>query len=733
MNTIPLPGCTAEPLGSYLKAIGVLKLVGEQKDPNARGRWEDGLFVLETALDKDALVRFLVDEYRPTPVVAPWNGGSGFYFQEEKLREIDPITGNRRKTGKRTQPTEATRVVAALLASSTPRLASYRETLQLVKSVVAELGLVEAPESEGKQELIKTCRNRLSDQAIAWLDASVVLTETKPQYPPLLGTGGNEGNLDYTTTFMKSTEQLIVDPKGYDFSIMALQNALFGDVVDNMAPLSTGQFDPGRAGGYNQGFGVEQKDFPTNPWNFILTIEGAIGWSSGAGKRYATGGQQIIRTPFTVQSKPVGYDSSAPKDDAKGEIWAPLWSRPLRIKEMRAFIGEGRSDVGRRAAHNTIEFAEAVSSLGVDRGVQEFARFALLKRRGKSYLALPAGRFPVCFRREADLIRELDSALWRLDSFMRQFQEIPASLSTARNNIDEAVYQALLHGGEVRMKHVLSAIGKMEQVVATRDPTKEPKLKTPLTGLSPQWLLAADDGCIEVRLAAALASIGRTNDVGPLRANIEPVDPSKPFSWGNGQAQMAWIGGNLSARLASVLARRMMDADRTNCQSNPLRADISVTPEDISSFIEGRVDETLLQDLLFGFMLIKWDNRPKVRSATDELHQRWHTSGNGRIVDRSWAILKLLFLPYPLRIPEGKAISIRPEPSIVPLLRAGRTGDACEIAKRRLMSAGLTPTTARFQDLGNGIRIAAALLIPSTNPNGLLRMATVQNDKKNAM
>ena len=39
MNTIVLAGCTPEPLMSYLKAIGVFRLVSEQADASARGCW----------------------------------------------------------------------------------------------------------------------------------------------------------------------------------------------------------------------------------------------------------------------------------------------------------------------------------------------------------------------------------------------------------------------------------------------------------------------------------------------------------------------------------------------------------------------------------------------------------------------------------------------------------------------------------------------------------------------
>jgi hypothetical protein len=75
---LALPGCTPEPLMAYLKALGILRLVSEQKDKEARGWWKNDVFWLRSSLDHDRLVKFFLEEYRPTPVVVPWSGGDFF-------------------------------------------------------------------------------------------------------------------------------------------------------------------------------------------------------------------------------------------------------------------------------------------------------------------------------------------------------------------------------------------------------------------------------------------------------------------------------------------------------------------------------------------------------------------------------------------------------------------------------------------------------------------------------
>ncbi len=72
-------GLKTDALATYLTALGILRLVAEQKDPTARGFWRDEHFVLLTHLDWDSIERFLLEKYDPTPILAPWNLESGFF------------------------------------------------------------------------------------------------------------------------------------------------------------------------------------------------------------------------------------------------------------------------------------------------------------------------------------------------------------------------------------------------------------------------------------------------------------------------------------------------------------------------------------------------------------------------------------------------------------------------------------------------------------------------------
>jgi CRISPR-associated protein Csx17 len=176
----------------------------------------------------------------------------------------------------------------------------------------------------------------------------------------------------------------------------------------------------------------------------------------------------------------------------------------------------------------------------------------------------------------------------------------------------------------------------------------------------------------------------------------------------------------VAARLAEALTRRMMDAERLGSGKNAVSGALRLNPRDIAAFIEGEVDEQLLEELLFGFAWVNWRHQAAAE-VLEKINQRWSQPVSERVIPRTWALLKLLFLPGPLRV-SGSDIKLRGEPSIVPLLRAGRIGDACEVAARRLYISGLSPLRARFPDAADGPRIAAALIFPVRSSTELMAL-----------
>jgi CRISPR-associated protein Csx17 len=485
-------------------------------------------------------------------------------------------------------------------------------------------------------------------------------------------------------------------------------------------------------------------DSTDNPWDFVLMMEGTLVLAGAAVRRFDNVGNSRSSFPFTVRSVASGFDSAATKDEAssRGEVWLPLWARPTSIGELRQLFGEGRAEVSGRPAQNGTDFARAVAGLGVDRGIAGFSRFGFLKRSGKAFLAAPIGRFAVTERRKVDLLREADGWLSRFRRAVGD-QNAPPHLGSALRRIDAAVFDFCKYGAPTFFQAILIALGRAERLLSMAERFREEKQISPLSGLSAGWIVAANDHSLEFTAALALVSINDSeNKIGPFRANLEPVDWKKRCrAWADKGRAVVWNPRDLTTNLTDVLQRRMMDGQRAGCEHLPLASRFTVSLETVAAFLDGDLDEQRVADLLWGLMLIdqrglQSQNRPETAD--------WP-------IPRAYALLKLLFLPRPViadrqngqvlwRLArKGEAgIAIRPEPRILPLLCAGRIGEACRIAAQRLRVSGLPPcpgvlpngmtrddTWAELvSDRRHAQRLSASLLIPinSASVNRLVHL-----------
>lgn len=715
---------------AYLKALGILRLVAEQKDQQASGWWSNEVFWLRSTLDKEALVKFFLEGYKPTPVVAPWAGGSGFFRGDNTVAK------------------------KALCNSREPRCKPYSETIQRVRRIIKEERITDKPKDADKVRLIQRFRQELPDEAVAWMDAAVVLYLDGQGFSPLLGTGGNDGRLDFTQNFMQRIVVLGLHENGNagDQSRMWINHALFALPV-KLRGASVGQFSPGRAGGANATQGMEGAS-ADNPWDFVLMLEGTPVTAGAAAKRFDAGvahsGATRAAFPFTVRTIAAGFDSLAAKDEgeSRGELWLPLWSRPSTVGELRQLFGEGRADVSGRPARGGTDFARAVASFGVDRGVELFSRFGFLKRSGKAFLATPLGRFEVAGRPGIALLREVDN--W-LDALRRAIggKNVPPRFMSALRAIDSAIFGFCKYGGRPLFQKILMALGRAERELS-RDGEAgrigDASVK-PLGGLSSAWADAANDGSGEFSLALALASIyDSERKIGPLRANLEPADWMRN-AWTEKNRSVVWNAARLEANMANVLERRMMDGQRNGCTQLALESYNFAPLEMISQFLARDLDDNKVEDLIWGLMLLGPRSRKALSGSTP----------GSLPLPREYALLKLLFLPRPLvaeRIgkkiewrlafgPNGDGRSVttvRPEPRILPLLRCGRIGDACVIAARRLRVSGLpsmpgpvagVPRDGVWREANHtnprsdyGQNLAAAMLIPisSKSVNDLIHL-----------
>ena len=294
---LSLDGCTPEPLMGYLKALGVLRLVSEQADPEARGFWRDGVFVLETKLDRDGLAKFFLEQYSPTPLLAPWNGGSGFYIKLDLDQFLDTEGKEIEFKGR-----EAVDGINAVEASDSERLARYRGQIRETKQALAALAEKvdfakaladplrqwaqaktkpaqkkvkdeatkvlntmllfrsgEATFSIGKaakDEFVSDLRGKvLTDDGLLWLDAALAMRTGQKKNrveSPTLGSGGNIGNSDFSARFAQLLPEVMplrtVEPIP-DGSAAWLNAAPFGGTRTKFAEDERRSVRSGQGGG----------------------------------------------------------------------------------------------------------------------------------------------------------------------------------------------------------------------------------------------------------------------------------------------------------------------------------------------------------------------------------------------------------------------------------------------------------------------------------------------------
>lgn len=706
-----LAGCAPEPLMHYLKALGALRLVATQADPTAQGYWQGDTFHLVTALDRQALLDFVLDRYTPTPVIAPWNGGSGFWDESA-----------------------AGQALARIAEAPSDRFALYQGVIRTARRVIDRHKLNEAPKDEAKAGFLRTLRNTLPEEALDWLDAATVLGEERPVYFPLLGTGGNDGRLDFTANFMQRLDSLIPfdgewsppgkRPKKGAGPIRAqshdwLLASLFADGNPALVDAAQGQFNPGGVGGANATQGFEGNSL-VNPWDFILMVEGALVLAGAAARRFGSETRAKASFPFTTNASAAGWGTLADQEEktARAELWLPLWHQPAQYAAVHHLFAEGRAQVGRRSAESGLDFARAVASLGVDQGIEAFQRYGFLVRNGLAYLAAPLGRLRVVEKQHVRLIDEVDPWLYRLRSAADD--SAPGSLGRAVREIDRAIYTYCQRGNVAHLQGVMIALGRAQLEIG-RSRRLQEKIPRPLH-LSVAWIETCDDGSAEFRIALALASIAHEK-LGPLRLHWEPLD------WEEKSDHLTWVDpsqreaerGTLGAQLLAILDRRLIEGDHwlvEDCLLSFHYARLS----DVHAFLTGQTDDVRIWALLHGLATVQWpkdlNNRPdRIRSEAP-------------LLSRTFALLKLLFLAHKLeRKGASEPIRIRSERTVLSRLRAGKLAEAITLAERRLFASGLAPFGYRNRSplgytapLNDPARLGAALLIP-IHPKDVTQMS----------
>jgi len=722
MNSIPLPGCAPVPLAFYLKALGILRVVAEQKEPAAKGCWKGDTFVLKTTLDQQALTVFFLREYRPTPILVPWSGGD-FFGVNRKIKADDV------KEAFDKRPTSSA-VIEAVLATTTPRLEPYRSSLHRALQAMEASGVRTKKDIEGsgaaqkrkKAELLYVLRNVLPDQVVPWIDSAAIIEDDGFLPNNLLGSGGgSDGNSHFSDNFMQSLWAVLPDfdcqrkkpvmaPGGTIFDAQAaLAESLFDKRANNtqLPKLSPVLFDSTRVGGPNSASGFES-DAASNPWDFVFMIEGACLFAGALAKKLGAANPGAAHFPFLLPASPVGAGSLGQVEASGKELWLPLWSSPAGLKELSESFSAGRIESHKRMAACGMDAVQAIAQYGVDRGIEQFQRIGLFRGRigGDNYFtSAELGRFPVSRNRNVDLLADFDP--W-LSSFRPKAsgERAPASANRALRELEASIMALCKQSDPKLVQDVIAQLGRCEQAMARSLKWAINGFLKPVTALSPRWLEIAYDGTAEYRLAASLASVhGRYGDSTiPMRCQFEPVktwvsDGRLGAGWDEtASVNVAWHEGNVIQAMNSVMARRLVLAIKSGVRAWPDTGRRFARLADIAAFIEGRVNFMRFAELLWGLCLLDWAKvSPSPWPIADD---------EGSLPGATFGLLKLCFAGAAVRDVEVPVVA-----EIHQRAAAGNGATATQLAARRLRASGLPAAVERIHQQGESVRRAAAALL----------------------
>ena len=777
-ESLTLEGCTPTPLASYLKALGILRLIssdvnhasGRAADSGARGWWENECFHLRTALDRNALCRFFLDDYAPSPIIAPWNGRAGFLEGDagaESSRTGAELTNAIRQSGSlrfenMRQTVESLRNSEALGGYDALRAKEkeLNKALKVLKGddkarMEDELKRVKRKSNESKSLLLPTLRATTDSHHLAYLDACYVLS-TDEAAAPLLGSGGNDGSRDFGVNFAEGLQKLFEFDRGVkrDGASTQLEATLFAVDQRLSATGSMGQFSPGQ-GGTNATTGYEGYS-PLNVWDVVLAMEGTMVFAGALTRRWGAAGNVRAAFPFTFEPSGAGAGSlsSADPNRPRGEVWTPLWRKPASFSEIAAVFAEGRLTLGRRTARTGLDAARSVARIGQSRGISGFERYSLIQPDSKMpYQATPLGRFNAPDRPRRDLIEDLEVGYW-LERARRltSGKSAPAHARSAMRRLDDALFQMTdANRTADGTRSALMALGGFVDWLAHSSKARE-SLRPP-PALSAAWIDAADDGSPEFRVAAALGGLGlpapgtshaaparevdgpidgmvnalERSKAPPMAAHFASIDEDSFPDWSKSNAapNVVWGAGNLVVNMVAVLERRLVESTIRGLDDKPLAGATHVRLADLTAFFSEDFDDARCAAFLGGLIWV----RPK--------HLRMRRDGAPSIpVPFAYAVLKPVFTPdknlHRIRaLVETSRLPI--PPGLVSRLRAGgpsrdgrATDAAVRIALARARGSGMSSPfdparaggrhgTGEGTRFGAGIpadRLAAAMLIP---------------------
>ncbi|MDQ2642480.1 MAG: type I-U CRISPR-associated protein Csx17 [Myxococcota bacterium] len=682
-----LPGLSPDSLGNYLASLGLLRVLS-RKWPDTRIAWRDDVLnVVGGPPTLDALLHELVrvaDTQRdPEPSKREWTQYDKSWAEEQKK-------GTKARSG--------------------------------------------APLARWQAE-------SLEDQLPFF--AAHAVPHARVSFNPLLGSGGNAGRRDFAAGWRKAVDALASAPKPGkgsgrrkaeanangaappDARRTALHALLLGHAVSWMVEkLAAGSWFSEATKLYNSGQSPAREG-QISPWAMVLACEGLTFLAGGASRRLgARSGRAVGAFPFITE--PIAASAEKEADRLRGEIWTPLWARPMSLTEVSTLFSRGRAELRGRGALTPAAFATAIRGRGVDAGVSEFLRYTL-GRTTSSNTFEPRLESRFSLETGADTRSPVSTALERITGLIehRGFPRDGKRFVGLRGPIESALLDVAAEPSNPEMGIALldAVVGALDRIDRNRSFREG---KTRWNPLPLEWLpslFADEQSCIEARLALSLVSdFSIAQPFATYRFGVE---------WKYGQTyayfthterpppRWVWGPGELAQVLVTVLLRRLLDQEANAYRPARLgRAPLTATTPQVRHWLAGDLDESLLSAWLSRLALFDWTRVPQeVRALVPRQDAVPRADGELALL----GLLQPLVDQRPLMIRDLSPIDLLSEEtgartteaarSLVTLIRADKLDVALRLASTRYAMAGARLATYHVSlATHHPDRLAAALL-----------------------
>lgn len=700
LTVISLPGLHLDSIGLGLAALGLLSVLS-RKWPNVKACWRDGCFVVvqgPTATSEivDAVTSSESEGKLQEYGVARGKKSKALWFDAQKLDSDSDVTTSRN---------------SALWRSFHCKEASLA------------------------------------------LHGSHISFNEGLAFNPIFGTGGNAGARIFAEGWFDAKfaiKKLSEKKPSAELLRLGLEAFLTGFEVEH--PKYPKRRTSQKSFGWNLGcwFGSANKAYNSGtakpfregmitPWAMLLACE-AFGLFQGSpSRRLGSARRATGAFPFVTTGTSPTAEGEAGKN--LGELWLPVWEQPMSLPEVVALFQRGRAEVNGKGATTPPAFAAAILQRGVDAGIREFRRFLLLRTTSENtFESRLASVVPVAGKAEASTAIALTRMLGLRDSLPADRKKgkrwIYAGL---RGPLDEVLVTLAETLGDAskrmqRADSARAAVDAMVDALRKADRNRGHRTHKPsihfqlLPGAWAAKLLADDrsDACAEARIGLALAALfaGKklskskktgTASVLPYWLGVQQrgiycsIPEAVPF-------RRVWGAGTLTANLAAVLRRRLMEEEPS--AEPPFGSWYRVGLGDIEVWLSGALDDAEVERWMMRFSLFEWGKESV--AAVGKLLGRAEPPDTLSASLTLFSLFKPLFQSWLLSslLPAGskrEVAKIGPLPGIAAQLARGDVAAAAQLARNAYRAAGIEPAKLHFHDFAcsDPQRLLSALLIPA--------------------